>query len=219
MFVCFWVDWKEAEKRTPGARTSCGGKGGGGQPPTHSHTHAHAHLLGSSALADALLGGRDLGPQHRHAPEVARERRDPLAPLAVDGEEREPVDAEGLDGGAHLGRGLAVDGHEVDVRIVRRELPELGGQGAARGAGRDTVRREEEEEGEARSLPSLLLDGGNVPATAASRSATVLADLTLGGEGRSYLVFRFGGGRETEREREKKKRGERERRKTKAERV
>ena len=137
LFVCFWVDWKEAEKRTPGARTSCGGKGGGGQPPTHSHTHAHAHLLGSSALADALLGGRDLGPQHRHAPEVARERRDPLAPLAVDGEEREPVDAEGLDGGAHLGRGLAVDGHEVDVRIVRRELPELGGQGAARGAGRD----------------------------------------------------------------------------------
>ena len=81
------------------------------------------------------------------------------------------------------------------------------------------MRREEEEEVEARSLPSLLLDGGNVPATAASRSATVLADLTLGGEGSSYLVFRFGGGRETEREREKKKRGERERRKTKAERV
>ena len=36
---------------------------------------------------------------------------------------------------------------------------------------------------------ALLFDeGGNVPATAASRSATVLAALTLPGDGSSYLI-------------------------------
>ena len=126
------------------ASKALGSEEGGTAPPTHN-------LLCSSALAHALLCRRDLGPQHRHAPEVARKGRDALPPaarrrLAVDGEKREPVDPQGLDGGAHLGRRLAVDGHEVDVRVVRGELPELGGQGAARRAGRD-VKLEHRESG------------------------------------------------------------------------
>lgn len=112
-----------------------GDGGSGGDSPRNTLTLS---LLGSGALADALLGRGDLGPKHRHAPEVARERRHPLSrALAVDGKVREPVDSQGLDGGAHLGRGLAVDGHKVDVRVVGRQLPEFRGQRAARRACRD----------------------------------------------------------------------------------
>ena len=125
-----------------GERSSRGGAGGSAPPPlapSHTPAHKNLRLLSSGgALADAILGRGDLGPEDRHPPQVARERRDALAPvLTVHGKVREPVDTQRLDGGAHLGRGLAVDRHEVDVRVVRGELPEFRGQRAARRAGWD----------------------------------------------------------------------------------
>lgn len=102
-------------------------------------------LLSGGALPDTLLRSSELGPQHRDPPQVARERRDALSSLAIKREVGQAVDAERLDGGAHLRTGLAVDGDEVDVRVVLGELPEFGGKGAAGGARRD----EELEDGEA----------------------------------------------------------------------